>query len=142
LTGWGYPDNDPANSDTTYNSGIEGHAGGTGTYSDPISMASGYVGEKSDYPYGTMFYVPNMRAYFKVVDTCASCHVGNGGLVWLHLWHGGQGANTSSVISCEENHTDNYLVIQNPANNYAVVPGPLYQNGVCRTNFGNTIITQ
>jgi len=143
LTGWGYPDNDPRNSDTTYNSGILGHAGGIGTYEDPISMAVGYVGEESDYSYGTMFYVPNLRAYFQVVDTCASCHKGQNDLVWLDLWHGGQGSRRSSVISCEESHTGNYLVIQNPAPNYAVIAGPLYdsRNG-CRPNFGDMIVME
>lgn len=132
ITGWGYPDNDPANSDTTYNSGIEGHAHGTGTYEDPISMAVGYVGEKSDYPYGTKFYIANLKAYFEVVDTCASCHKGQGGLVWLDTWHGGKGESKGAVIACEEKHTGNYLVIQNPASTYPVIVGALFQNGVCR----------
>lgn len=142
ITGYGYPDNDPANSNICWNSGVESRAGGTGTYDDPITMAVGYVGDKSDYPLGTKFYIPNLRAYFKVQDTCASCHAGKNGLPWLDVWHGGQGASANAVISCEEKHTGNYTVIQNPASNYAVVPGSLYQNNSCRPNYGNEIVTQ
>lgn len=130
ITSYASGDNDPAGSDITYNSGIEGHAGGTGSYTDPITMASGYVGSKSDFPYGTVFYISGLKAYFKIQDTCASCHKGSGGKVWLDVYAGDYSGN--GVLNCEYALTGNYEVIQNPQANYSVTLGSLYNGSTCR----------
>lgn len=131
LTGFGYPDNTPQNSDIINNSGHEAHAGGTGTYDDPITLASGYVGQTSDYAYGTMFYIPNVQAYFIITETCASCH-SDSKLPHFDQWVGGVGANAGQTVACEARLTGNYTVIQNPISTYPVTKGALFSNGVCR----------
>jgi hypothetical protein len=87
-------------------------AGGTGTYSDPITLAVGHsiINGKDigDYAYGTKFYVPNLRKYFTAADACGDgntpqagpCHTGFNGHVWLDLYVGGSLAN--GVLSCED----------------------------------------
>jgi hypothetical protein len=92
--------------------GHSGNAGGTGTYSDPITLAVGHsiINGKDigDYAYGTKFYVPNLRKYFTAADACGDgntpqagpCHTGFNGHVWLDLYVGGSLAN--GVLSCED----------------------------------------
>lgn len=150
TTGYGYPDNTPAGnaiSDGVIHSG----AGGSGSYADPITLAVGHsiVNGKDilDYAAGTKFYVPNLRKYFIVEDTCGDgnspqngpCHTGYQGHVWLDLWVGGQGLSKSGTLACEDTITDLHLVILNPASTYTVVSGPVY-NGSCAQQFGDTVI--
>lgn len=148
---FGYPDNTPPNSDILSNGG---HAKGTGTFTDPITMASGYILKNGqpimDYPMGTKFYIPNERKYFIVADECGDlpnpeskpCHKSEQPpYPQLDLWAGGVGANKSSVIACEDAHTRVNLVIRNPASNYQVVPGSIY-NSTCSGQYGDGIVTQ
>lgn len=140
ITGYASGDNDPPG-DGTYLNGTEGHAGGTGTYADPITLAVGYVGNKADYPLNTIFYVPNVQRYFKAQDTCADCHtVKNGAAVHLDLYAGTFSG--SGVLNCEDTFTNNFTVIQNPASNYKVTAGSLYSGSTCTKQFGNTVLTQ
>jgi hypothetical protein len=90
------------------------------------------------FPWGTKFYIPNVRAYFIAEDT-----IGNSPSTPPHLdlWVGGQSSSESSADSCMSRITGNYLVIRNPASNYAVVPGPLSANNSCRQLFGNALVT-
>ena len=141
ITGYGWPDNTPASAEIS-DGVIHSTASGTGTYTDPITVAVGHsiISGKDilDYPKGTKFYVPTFRKYFIVEDTCGDgnspqngpCHTGYQGHVWLDVWVGGLGANVSSVLSCEEKITGIHTVIQNPASNYSVNSGPIF-NGIC-----------
>ncbi len=151
TTGYGWPDNTPPGGDIS--SGIlHFSAGGSGTYQDPITLAVGHSisGGKDtlDYQAGTRFYIPAFKKYFIAEDTCGDgsepqngpCHTGYQGHPWLDLWVGGEGYASSPVISCAGTVTDTHLVIQNPASNYAVVPGPLY-SGSCTSLFGDTVST-
>src|SRR4051812_38674485 len=74
LTGYTYYDNTPHQSVTVSNPVIHQTAGGTGTYTDPITLAVGHTitngQDVLDWPPGTIFYVPNLRKYFIVEDTC------------------------------------------------------------------------
>lgn len=151
TTGYGWPDNTPAGNAIS-NPSIHTGAGGSGTYADPITLAVGHsiIGGKDilDYPAGTKFYVPNLRKYFIVEDTCGDgsspqngpCHTGYEGHVWLDLWVGGQGQSSSGTLACEDTITDLHLVIENPASNYAVAPGAVY-NGSCAQQFGDMIVS-
>lgn len=153
ITGYGYPDNTPANSANISHPILHSKAGGIGTYTDPITVAVGHsiINGKDilDYPAGTKFYIPNLRRYFIVEDTCGDgatpqngpCHTGypSGTTTWLDIWVGGVGATKTSVIACEEAITGNFTVIKNPASNYLVVPGAVYQTA-CTAEFGNTIL--
>lgn len=159
TTAYGYPDNTPAGSDIS-NPVIHTSAGGTGTFADPITMAVGHTisGGKDtlDYSQGTKFYIPNLRRYFIVEDTCGDgnspqngpCHrldtPGNsapaGAKAWIDLWVGGTTPTKANTLSCEDAITDLHLVIQNPASNYVVVSGPVFNN-TCATQYGDTVVT-
>lgn len=152
TTAYGWPDNTPAGNAIS-NPVIHSGAGGTGTFADPITMAVGHSiingNDILDYPAGTKFYVPNLRRYFIVEDTCGDgnspqngpCHTGYQGHVWVDLWIGGQGLSSSGTLACEDTVTDIHTIIENPASTYAVVPGPVY-NGSCAQQFGETVVTQ
>lgn len=154
TTGYGWPDNTPAGSAAISNPVIHTSAGGTGTYADPITLAVGHSiingVDILDYPQGTKFYIPDLRRYFIVEDTCGDgnqpqngpCHTGYNGYPWIDLWVGGQGASDNAVWNCEDTITNTHLVIKNPASNYAIVSGPVYQNGACTHEYGDTVVTQ
>ena len=136
VTGYGWPDNDPPG---TITSGPRGHAGGSGTYADPITLAVGYVGERPDIPYRTRFYVPNVRRYFVVEDTCAECHRHPAGVnVWVDMWVGGNGRDNAAVLRCEDALTGDHKIVRNPKRGLPVVAGPLYNSatGRCSAQFG------
>jgi hypothetical protein len=141
TTSYGWPDNSPpggAISDPI----IHKTAGGTGTFADPITLAVGYTSSSRDYPAGTKFYIPNVRRYFIVEDTCAACHTlskaPTGSSTWVDMWSGGNGTNNAAVLACEDKLTGNYTIIRNPDANRLVVAGALYNGttGVCATQFG------
>src|SRR5712692_6248061 len=74
MTFYGWPDNDPPGNTTAYPhsqfpSAIHDSAGGTGTYVDPITMAS----DPAEWPVGTKLYVPFLRKYVVMEDLCAQC---------------------------------------------------------------------
>jgi hypothetical protein len=130
LTGYGYPDNDPANSDAiAWPTAARPHAGGTGTYADPISMAVGFTGSGTpDLPKGTLFYVPTLRRYFRIEDLCGACHGSPrpaGTAIWLDCWVGGQGKTAAYVDAIAASLTGAHAVIKNPAPDYVVAPGEL-----------------
>lgn len=152
ITGYGWPDNTPAGGEIALPV-IHSTAGGTGTYTDPITLAVGHVisGGKStpDYAKGTKFYMPALRKYFIVEDLCGDgntpqngpCHTGYQGLPWLDVWVGGQGAQTAAVYACENAITGTHLVIQNPASNYTVASGAVYNGSACSSLYGDTVVT-
>ena len=137
-------------------------AGGTGTYADPITIAVGHVIENGvdtpDFAPGTRFYLPNLRKYFMVEDTCGDgnrpqdkpCHrldtPGNsapqGAQVWLDLWIDGATATADEATACAEELTEVFLVIKNPVPNYQVVPGSIVANDTCATQYGDKAVKQ
>lgn len=157
TTGYGYPDNTPKNSAAISNPVLHQSAGGTGTFSDPITLAVGHSisggTDTLDFAKGTKFYIPNLRRYFLVEDTCGDgnspqngpCHnvstADQGSTLWLDLWVGGVGKTSSGTIACEDAITSLHTVIENPSANYAVVAGEVY-NGTCSQQYGNTLVTQ
>lgn len=152
TTGYGYPDNTPAGNAIS-NPIIHSGAGGTGTYADPITLAVGHSitnkNDTLDYPAGTRFYIPNLRKYFIVEDTCGDgntpqngpCHTGFDGHIWLDLWVGGTVSTKSATLACEDTITDLHEVIENPVSTYAVVTGPVF-SGTCATQYGDTVVSQ
>lgn len=121
ITGYADGDNTPPGSPETYLDGIEGVAGGNCTYDNPTTMAVGHVitngNDKADFAYGTKFYVPALKCYFKAADTCGdgptpqnrACHKPERGSLQLDAYVGPKG-----TASCEEAMTGIYNVIQNP----------------------------
>ena len=156
TTSYTYWDNTPPGSADISDPVIHAKAGGMGTYSDPITIAVGHSitngKDTLDFPAGTKFYIPNVRRYFIVEDTCGDgktpqngpCHKGApaGTDVWVDLWIDGATGSSSQADACAGVLTDTngiaHLMIQNPASNFRVVSGPIFQNGACTAQFGNT----
>src|SRR5262249_54997795 len=117
TTGYGWPDNTPPGGAIS-NGVIHTSAGGVGTYVDPITLAVGHSiinnVDYLDYPPGTRFYIPAVRRYFIVEDTCGDgstpqngpCHVGYQGNPWLDLWVGGQNLSDAITYSCQNSITN------------------------------------
>jgi hypothetical protein len=137
LTAYSYYDNNPPGSAAISHPVIHRQAGGKGTFANPITVAvaNGSNGGLQFAP-GTKFYVPNLRAYFIAEDTIGGA---SGSRVHLDLWAGGQSSSRSAADRCMSHVTGNYLVIRNPARNYAVVSGPLSANDRCRKLYGDTV---
>ena len=74
MTGYDYWDNTPPGSPVISNPVIHQVAGGTGTWQDPTTVAVGHSiingQDILDWAAGTRFYIPNLRRYFIVEDTC------------------------------------------------------------------------
>lgn len=136
TTAYDFQDNNPANSAIISHPVIHQTAGGTGTYSDPLTVAVDHFSNGTlQFAAGTKFYVPNVRAYLIAEDTTGETAPGT---IHLDMWAGGETSSQSSAYDCMSHVTGNYLVIENPASNYAVVPGPLAANNTCRQLFGDT----
>lgn len=153
VTGYTFWDNTPPGSSDISNPIIHKKAGGVGTYIDPITVAVGHsiidgVGTL-DYPAGTRFYIPNLRKYFIVEDTCGDgdtpqngpCHTGypEGSTSWIDIWIDGATGGENETNKCAEAITGIYLIIKNPATNYKVVPGPVFHDGACASVFGDDL---
>ncbi len=154
MTGYAFYDNTPSG-DEISDPVVHARAGGTGTYRDPITVAVGHaiVGgqDKLDYPRGTRVYVPNVRRYFVVEDTCGDgpqpqngpCHAGRprGTTVWIDLWVDGRDSTPPSVDSCMAAITRGPgTIVFNPRSNYAVSRGPLIKHGRCTKVFGDALV--
>ncbi|MGE5828070.1 MAG: hypothetical protein ACM30G_06845 [Micromonosporaceae bacterium] len=155
LTGYSYFDNTPPGSVDISHPVLHQSAGGAGTYADPITVAVGHslVGGQDilDWPAGTRFYVPNLRRYFIVEDTCGDgstpengpCHTGYPATAttWLDLWVGGSGAAPSGAAACVTSVTGVWDVLVDPAPNYATEPGDIYGSAGCAQPYGNAVVT-
>jgi hypothetical protein len=141
LTGYSYWDNTPPGSAQIARPVIHRKAGGTGTYSDPVTLAVGHVkrGTRStpDYKPGTRFYIERLRKYAIVEDLCGDgnlpqngpCHIGHNGLPWIDLYVGGKEAGSTEATQCTYRITGVQTVILNPAPGYPVHPGALSETG-------------
>jgi 3D (Asp-Asp-Asp) domain-containing protein len=123
ITFYGAADNDPPGSrEIAYPNVLHGQAGGTGTFDDPITFAA----QQGQFRPGTKIYVPDVKRYFILEDTCADC-VG----AHIDLWTGA--ATDRGIVRCEDSLTRGgsrpYQL--NPPTGLPVSPGDLYQNGHC-----------
>lgn len=138
ITAYDYYDNNPPNSGDISNPVIHTKAGGHGTWEDPITVAVDHFSSGAlQFPKGTRFYIPNLRAYFIVEDTTGETVPARS---HLDVWAGGQTSTVQSSFDCMSHVTGNYLVIRNPANNYAVLSGALSESNACRNNYGDTVV--
>lgn len=152
-TGYTWFDNSPPGNAICCPS-VHQTAGGTGTYADPITLAAGLVSSGVlDYPRGTRFYMPDVRRYFIVEDSCGNvgsggCHFLNnapaGATTWVDRWVGGTASDSQQAVqNCADYLTDEngstplHTIVENPPAGLAVVPGPLFQNGKCTAVYGN-----
>lgn len=159
VTAYTWYDNTPAGSPAISHPVVHNEAGGTGTYEDPVTLAVGHskaTGEDVlDIPAGTRIYLPDVRRYFIVEDSCGDgpapekgpCHVGadkNGaGSLWIDMWIGGQEESASFVRECTRTVTGVFEVVFDPAKNYVVAPGSgVIHDGKCDSGYGNDLIVR
>jgi hypothetical protein len=123
VTLYGWPDNSPPGDGTAFGSG---HAGGTGTYSDPITFAT----DQDELAPGTKVYYPYLHRYFIMEDECVECDQDwANGKYHIDLWIGGHNGTTSKVLACEDALTqDSAQVILSPPSNEPVDTTPLYNS--------------
>ncbi|KAH8166702.1 hypothetical protein CIB48_g1552 [Xylaria polymorpha] len=120
TTFYGVPDNDPAGSDAiAFSCSSRGfHAGGTGTFSDPLTFASKQGGA---YGQCEIVYFPYLKKYIRNEDICAGCsNSQNGG---------------NAQVNCENSLTPGAVqgVVRDPPTNLEVDTTPLWSSGTCNT---------
>jgi hypothetical protein len=143
LTFYGWYDNTPPGNGISYPK-IHSGAGGKGTFADPITFATA----KAELAPGTKVWVPRVRKYFIMEDSCQECgadwsgHGPNGGpgLRHIDLWLGGKGGSPFAAINCEDALT-NYTatgpvlepVVVSPPSNEPFDPTPIFNTstGAC-----------
>jgi 3D (Asp-Asp-Asp) domain-containing protein len=125
VTLYGWPDNDPPGGAIAYPQ-IHSTAGGTGTYSNPITFAT----DSSEFAPGTIVYVPYLKKYFIMEDECAACEDDwSNGKYHIDLWLNGKGGDVDSVYACEDSLTrDSASVVVNPLSNKTVDTTPLFKS--------------
>src|SRR5882762_7137241 len=105
LTFFGWWDNTPPSGDIAHPV-IHNSAGGTGTFANPITLATA----TQEMPVGTKVYVPRVKKYFIMEDDCQECQAdwtghgpdGGPGLRHIDLWVGGQHGSPFDSINCED----------------------------------------
>lgn len=104
-----------------------------GTYTHPSTFATDYRVLKR----GTKIYVPKVRKYYIMEDTCAPCTEDmNKGKKHVDLYIGGHSKlQGHPLIDCENDLTSDAeytdTIIVNPSPNYPVSSEPLFRNGKC-----------
>ena len=106
-------------------------AGGTGTFDDPITVASPGDSDNMAFPAGSRFYLPTVRRYVIVEDSGASpAPSGTDG--HLDMWVDGQDSTKSTSDTCMDKITSRSApAIENPPPGLSVLPGPITRGGTC-----------
>ncbi|WCI08850.1 hypothetical protein PJ267_02090 [Arthrobacter sp. OVS8] len=158
ITAYTWYDNTPPGSPDISHPVLHKKAGGSGTYADPVTIAVGHSLETGkdvlDFPAGTRIYLPDVRRYFIVEDTCGDgpapeegpCHAGadehGDASTWLDIWIGGKGESESFAESCTEQVTGVHAAVFDPADNYVVASGDgVIHDGMCDSGYGTQLIT-
>lgn len=126
VTFYGWLDNSPPGADIAYPQ-IHSQAGGTGTFSDPITFAT----DQNELAPGTIVYVPYVQKYFIMEDDCAECDSDWGnGMRHIDLWTGGNSNSGNDLINCEDNLTQNgdVPVVVNPPTGLTVSSQVLFNS--------------
>lgn len=120
VTGYTYWDNSPPGSAQIARPQIHDRAGGVGTWKDPITVAVG----AGRFPFGTRFYLPELKKYFIVEDLCGACSDGrNGGAYTLDIWVDGSDLSSGGAASCASRVTRVQPAIEDPRSNLPVASG-------------------
>ena len=159
ITAYTWQDNTPEGSPIISHPVLHRTAGGTGTYQDPVTIAVGHSLETGkdvlDYQPGTRIYLPDVRRYFIVEDTCGDgdapqdgpCHTGakehGTASIWLDMWIGGEGVSARFARRCTMQVTGVLRAVFDPADNYVVAPGyGVIHDGKCDAGYGNELVTK
>jgi len=145
VTGYSYWDNDPPGSGEIAFPKSDGYptlhntAAGNGSFSNPTTVAVGLVNGAPQFKPGTKLYVPNVRRYFIVEDSCADCGKGHGGYRWIDLWVDGSTSSVASADACMSKITGYHKVIVGPSNGYSVSYNAISKSNTCTKVFGETV---
>jgi hypothetical protein len=159
VTAYTWQDNTPKGSPIISHPILHKTAGGRGTYEDPVTIAVGHSLETGkdvlDYEPGTRIYLPDVRRYFIVEDTCGDgptpedgpCHSGaeehGSASIWLDMWIGGQDESDRFARRCTLKVTGVRKAVFNPPDNYVVAPGDgVIHDGQCDSGYGNELVTK
>lgn len=120
-TFYGFPDNDPPGPGTAYNCGRNFIAGGTGTYSDPLTFASA----QGEFEPCEIIYDPYTRKYLRFEDYCQACTEDwEVGVSHIDVWTGSVSVNGGQEqIQCENELTPrekSQTIVRGPAGNLPV----------------------
>ncbi len=141
VTGYSYWDNTPAGTVEISHPVRHRLAGGMGTFSNPVTLAIGHQildgVDRLDLPAGTVFYLPRLRKYAVIEDTCGDgpspqngpCHIGKNGLLWLDIYVDGVSLDKSQSERCMDAITGIQPVVVEPGPNMSVVVGPVTEGG-------------
>ncbi len=140
VTFYGWADNSPPGGAIAYPKSdgyptVHEMAGGTGTFSDPITFAT----DKAEFPVGTILYVPFIEKYVMMEDDCVECDSDwTSSRKWhIDLWMNSDATeNASSLASCEDRWTrDGAAVELSPPSDRTVTTTPLFTpaTNTCRT---------
>jgi hypothetical protein len=130
LTGYSWQDNTPPGSATVSHPILHNRAGGTGTYSNPITVAVPGANSTMQFPPGTRFYLAKIHRYVIVEDSGATKYE----LPHLDLWIDGRTGTRAATNRCMDMLTGATTAIRNAAPGLPVTTGPIYSNGKCRIN--------
>jgi 3D (Asp-Asp-Asp) domain-containing protein len=159
VTAYTWFDNTPEGSPDISHPVLHKKAGGTGTYEDPVTISVGHSLKTGDdvlvFPAGTRIYLPDVRRYFIVEDTCGDgptpedgpCHSGadehGDASIWIDIWIGGEGENASFAQRCTQQVTGVRTAVFDPADNYIVASGGgVMHDGECDTGYGNDLVNK
>lgn len=139
VTFYGYPDNSPPGPAIAYNCGRGYTAGGTGTYSDPLTVASA----TGEYNQCEIIYLPYLRKYLRVEDECDECTSDwANGVAHIDVWTGSSTVNGGQTqLNCEDTLTPdaNQGIVRQPSSNLPV-NGECNFTSPCPTDLGCLIL--
>ena len=133
VTFYAAADNDPPGSaEIAYPNSRHTAAGGTGTYADPLSLAT----DPREIRPGVLVYYPPVKKYFVMEDDCAECidDWSTDRTPHVDLWTSNSA--DPAVQNCEAALTPDGrdTIIVNPPADLPVDPKPLYAGGRCWPN--------
>jgi Putative Ig domain len=142
MTLYGYADNSPPGTGIAHPC-IHLAAGGTGTYSDPVTFAT----DVNEEPWCAVIYVPYMHRYFIHEDECSECDAdwNASHLYRFDMWAGGDALSRAqperkALLRCESTWTRgnsptdpaNPSILVDPPPNLPVTTDPIFSPpGTC-----------
>lgn len=130
LTGYSWQDNTPPGSSKVGEPVLHQVADGTGTFADPITVATpGHKGNQEWKP-GTKFYLPTVQRYVIVEDSGAA-DAPAGTDAHLDMWSAGQDGTKQDVNACMASFTGKVPAQLNPPDGLPVMAGPIYAGHRC-----------
>jgi hypothetical protein len=130
LTGYSWQDNTPPGSSKVGEPVLHQVAGGTGTFADPITVATpGHAGDQEWEP-GTRFYLPTVQRYVVVEDSGAAREP-KGTDTHLDMWIGGEDGTKQATDACMNRFTGKVPAQVNPPDGLPVMGGEIFSGGQC-----------